>query len=293
MSGPLQGRAALVVGGARGIGGAVSAALARDGACVAALYHGGREAAAALVERAGALGHDVLTLATDVRDEATFRSSLRAAVERLGPIDVLVYCAGIANAMPVVAADMAAMRAVFEVNYWPAVVATRTLLPAMLARRFGRLLFVTSATAERTGIRGQAAYAGTKAALNALVRSLAAEVSRRGDLTANAIAAGPIRTRLTAAAFELAGEAIVAATPAGRFGEPEEVAEMVAFLASDRAAYVTGQVVYVDGGFSNGRVAARRRIPNEDPTARDGHRSASAAQPLRAPRPRAERGASR
>src|SRR5439155_5922607 len=211
----LAGRTAVIVGGATGIGGAITATLAREGARVAALYHRSRGAAEALRSQIEAAGGAAVVRHADVRNEAGLRSCLADVAHALGRVDILVYSAGISGGMPVLGGDLPRMRDVFEVNYWPAVVAAQVVLPGMLARRFGRLVFISSVAGERGCVQGQAAYAASKAALNALARTLAAEVSRRGDITVNAVAPGPIRTAMTAAVFDTVGELILASTPSG------------------------------------------------------------------------------
>ncbi|TME76690.1 MAG: SDR family NAD(P)-dependent oxidoreductase [Chloroflexi bacterium] len=193
----LEDRTAVVVGGVRGIGGAISATLAREGARVAAVFHRGAEAAPGLEAHVAAAGGTLLAVSADVRQEAAFRARLRELEGRLGAVDVLVYAAGVSRGMPLIGADVATMREVFEVNYWGAVVACQEYLPGMLARHLGRVILVSSVMGDRGGLQGQVAYASSKAGLNALARTLAAEISSRGNLTVNAVAPGPVRTDLT------------------------------------------------------------------------------------------------
>jgi 3-oxoacyl-[acyl-carrier protein] reductase len=240
-----QGAAALVTGGSRGIGAAIAGALAADGWPVAVNYRSGAADAAATVASIEASGGRAVALAGDVADPAVPALLIEAAAEALGgPVLALVNNAGVrADGLALSLSDED-WRIVLDTNLGSTYRLTRVALRAMIRARFGRVINIASVVGPRANA-GQANYAASKAAVIAFTKTAAVEVARRG-VTINAVAPGLIATGMT----EDIPEAFREKVPAGRVGTPEEVAAAVAFLASERAGYITGSTVYVDGGLS-------------------------------------------
>ncbi|WP_017538967.1 SDR family NAD(P)-dependent oxidoreductase [Nocardiopsis halophila] len=242
----LEGRTALVTGGAGGIGRAVCAALARAGAAVVAADLDAAAARRAVADLPGAAAVGADLAGPGGVDAAVAR--VRAAV---GRVDVLVHNAGVGVVGPFVQSDPGDWDLMWRVNARAPMLLTRTFLPGMVERGFGRLVFVSSDGA-RAGAGGEAAYAATKAALLGLAKSLARETARQG-VTSNAVCPGPTDTpMLRRVAEEHPGmvEALARRIPAGRLGEAADVAAAVAFLADPAASYITGQTLSVSGGIT-------------------------------------------
>ncbi|MGN0746982.1 MAG: 3-oxoacyl-[acyl-carrier-protein] reductase [Aristaeellaceae bacterium] len=242
----LEGRVALVTGGSRGIGRAVCLALARGGAAVALCYAGNEVAARETEEACRALGAETLALRCDVTDEAAVRDMTAAVVKRFGRVDILVNNAGITRDGLMMTMPENAFDAVIAANLKGAFLCMKAVCRTMLRQRYGRIINVSSVVGLH-GNAGQANYAASKAGLIGLTKSAARELASRG-VTVNAIAPGYIDTDMTAALPEEVRERTLAAIPAGRMGQAEEVAAAAAFLAGEEAAYITGQVLAVDGG---------------------------------------------
>jgi len=242
----LSGRVALVTGGSRGIGRAIVERLASRGAAVAFTYQSREDAARDVVASLDARGHHVTALRADVSDEAQVQAAVADVVQRVGPVDILVNNAGIARDGYFMMMDRTRWDAVMRTNLDGAFLCTRAVVRGMLMRRWGRVINLTSPSAV-AGLPGQANYAASKAGLIGLTRALARELSPKGVLV-NAVMPGLIDTEMTAAIPETQRAAHLANVPVGRLGTPDEVAEVAAFLASDAAAYMTGQVIGVDGG---------------------------------------------
>jgi 3-oxoacyl-[acyl-carrier protein] reductase len=242
----LDGRVALVTGGSRGIGAAISSELAAAGAVVAVNYARDAGAATSVCDAITAAGGQAHAVQGDV-STADGAAVLAAAVEAdVGPVDILVNNAGITRDDLIMRLSEDDWRDVIDTNLGGAFFTCRALSRPMLKRRSGVIVNITSIVGVR-GNAGQTNYAASKAGLIGLTKSLAKELGGRG-IRVNAIAPGYIATELTDALPEAAREAILTNTPLGRLGEPADVARAVRFLCSDAAAFITGDVLAVDGG---------------------------------------------
>lgn len=244
----LEGKAALVTGGSRGIGRAVCLELARSGACVAVNYAGNAAAAEETVESCKAKGVDAFSVQADVADAAACDAMVKEVLSRFGRLDILVNNAGITRdgLMPML--KDADWDAVLDANLKGAFHCMRAAYRPMMKQKYGRVVNLSSIVGLR-GNAGQANYAASKAGLIGLTKSMAKELAGR-NVTVNAVAPGFIDTDMTAALPEKARESMLASIPMGRLGQGEDVAKAVAFFAGDGAGYVTGQVLCVDGGMA-------------------------------------------
>jgi len=242
----LAGKIAVVTGGSRGIGRAVSIALAEAGAHVLVNYRSNEAAAKEtlrLIERAGGTGE---ILAFDVADPESVDTAIKDAAKRHGHLDILVNNAGISIDQLLLRVSAKDLEMTWATNVNGAVFCAKACIRPMMRNKWGRIISLSSVVAE-SGNTGQVVYSASKAALLGMTRTLAREYASRG-ITVNAVAPGFIETDMTADLSETAKQGIVDQTPIGRIGRPEEVAAAVVFLASEEASYITGQVVRVNGG---------------------------------------------
>lgn len=240
----LAGKIALVTGASRGIGRAIALQLAEAGAKVVINYASSAEAAAELVSAIEAAGGEAWGHQANVAEEAEVEAMVKAVLDREGRIDVLVNNAGITRDGLLMRMKTVDWQSVIDLNLTGVFLCTRAVSRSMLKARSGRIINITSVVG-LMGNPGQANYSAAKAGVIGLTRGSAAEFASRG-ITVNAVAPGFIATDMTK---DLNPEPIVAAIPLARLGQPEEVAGAVRFLAADpAAAYITGQVLQVDGG---------------------------------------------
>ena len=242
----LDGKVALVTGGSRGIGRAIAVALAREGAKVAINFAGNEKAAEetkALVEQAGS---EAILLKADVSDKDADAALIDTVVKIYGKIDILVNNAGITRDSLMLRMKEDDFDAVIDTNLRSVFYLTKAAAKSMMKKRMGRIINMSSIVG-LTGNAGQVNYAAAKAGVLGITKSAAKELASRG-ITVNAVAPGFIETDMTDVLSDTVKESLLHEIPLKRMGEPKDVANAVLFLASDQSAYITGQVIHVDGG---------------------------------------------
>ena len=244
----LTGKTALVTGGSRGIGRAICLELARLGANVAVNYAGNSAAAEETVAACQALGVDAFAIQASVADSEAVTAMFQTVLERFGHLDILVNNAGITKDNLALRIKDADFDAVVDTNLKGAFLCMKAAYRPMMKQRYGRIINMSSIVGLR-GNAGQANYAASKAGLIGMSKSIAKELASR-NVTVNLVAPGFIDTHMTAPLPAAAKAPRLQTSPMARLGQPEDVAHAVAFFASDEAAYVTGQVLCVDGGMA-------------------------------------------
>jgi len=244
----LQEKVAVVTGGSRGIGRAIALELARRGAKVVVNYHKSPEAAEAVVNEIKASGGQAAAFQADVADAAAAQSLIKFAVETFGDLHILVNNAGITRDKLIMMITEEDWDAVLDTNLKSTFICAKAAVRHMLRKRYGRIINIAS-VAGQMGNPGQTNYSASKAGQIGFTKALAREVAGR-NITVNAIAPGFVDTEILASMAPEILEAALKFVPLGRKGKPEEIAYAVAFLASDEAAYITGQTLGVDGGMA-------------------------------------------
>lgn len=243
-----SGKTAVITGGSRGLGRAVCLTLARGGANIAFSYAGNTQAAAETLAELEALGVQAISVQSDVSKAEEVKTLIDAAVEKFGRIDILVNNAGITRDKLLMLMGEEDFDAVIATNLKGTFLCMKAVSRLMMKQRYGRIVNLSSVVGLR-GNAGQVNYAASKAGVIGMTKALAKELATRG-VTVNAVAPGFIETDMTAALPDAAKAALLPSIPMQRLGAPEDVAAAVAFFASEEAAYLTGQVLCVDGGMA-------------------------------------------
>ena len=244
----LNGKTALVTGASRGIGRAIALRLAEDGANVAVIYAGSADKAEAVVNEITALGVNAKAYRCNVADSAAVNETVKAVTNDLGKIDILVNNAGVTRDNLILRLSEEDFDTVLNANLKGAFLCCKEAARRMVRQRYGRIVNLSSVVGLR-GNAGQTNYSASKAGLIGLTKSLAKELASR-NVTVNAVAPGFIATDMTAALPEAVRTEMCKTIPEGRAGQPEDVANAVAFFAAEQSSYLTGQVLCVDGGMA-------------------------------------------
>ena len=248
MSFNLEGHVALVSGGSRGIGRGIALRLAGEGVKVGVNYNTGAAQAQEVVKEITSTGGEAIALQADVSDQSQVTDMVGSLLEKWERIDILVNNAGIRKDRLLMRMTTEEWDSAINVNLKGAFFCTKAVLPHMARQRRGRIINMSSVVGV-AGNPGQANYSASKAGLIGLTKTVAKEMARR-NITANALAPGYIITAMVEELSEELQAQVLARVPMGRLGTPEDIAGLVAFLCSDEAGYITGQVIRVDGGLA-------------------------------------------
>lgn len=248
----LKDQVAIVTGGSRGIGRGIVKALAAEGAKVAFVYRGNQAAADSLTQEIAQTGGTVLGIQADVTNAEAAQTAVQKVEKEWGRIDILVNNAGVIRDDLFVRLEPEAWNQVLQTNLGGTYNFCKAVAYTFMKQRRGRIINVSSVAAEHVN-QGQTNYAASKGAINSFTRALAVELASR-NVTVNAIAPGFIETDMSEAVRNKAGDMIKKLIPMRRLGQPEDIAKVAVFLASEESSYLTGQVLTVDGGLSLGAV---------------------------------------
>ncbi|MDD5604071.1 MAG: 3-oxoacyl-[acyl-carrier-protein] reductase [Eubacteriales bacterium] len=242
----LEGRTAIITGSGRGLGKSIAMKLAKMGARIVLNDIASSDTVDATCAEMKEKGYSAVVAKGDVRDENDVESMIKTAINEYGSVDILVNNAGITRDMPLIKMGEKDWDDVLDINLKGAFICTKAAVKEMMKKRYGRIINVSS-VAGLMGNRGQANYSASKAGLIGLTKTTAKEYASR-NILCNAVAPGVIESKMTDVLPEKVKEKYLENIPLGRFGTPDDVADVIGFLASDDSDYITGQVIHIDGG---------------------------------------------